>query len=210
MPQLGEIKKSPEIGKGNRSGRYVWQSCNECGKERWVQLSKVQGEWQPVSLRCNSCANKGKVKLGSLNPAWRGGHRIDKQGYIETKLYPDDFFFPMAKKSGYVMEHRLVLAKHLGRSLLPFEQVHHLGTRHLQGSREDKSDNRVENLELTTKNNHTKEHSKGYSKGFHDGFRKGYEDGKNLAFREMCGKDGFIKMTGKSYRQREKNDLPDK
>jgi HNH endonuclease len=58
---------------------------------------------------------------GSSNPAWNGGVRRDKQGYILVKC-PDH---PHTTKQGYVRQHRLVAEEMLGRYLLPTEVVHH-------------------------------------------------------------------------------------
>ena len=85
--------------------------------------------------------------IGNLSSSWRGG-RTKHQGYIYVHIYPDNRFYCMAQKGGWVAEHRVVMAQHLGRPLEPWEIVHHKGNKYPQGSIEDKGDNRIENLNL--------------------------------------------------------------
>jgi len=65
-----------------------------------------------------------------------------RDGYIYVKVYSDHPYFEMADKEGYITEHRLVVAQHLGRLLERSEPVHHKNS--------NKQDNRIENLELFT------------------------------------------------------------
>lgn len=74
--------------------------------------------------------------LGDHNSNWRGGRRIDKDGYVLIH-YPDH---PHCTRQGYVREHRLVMEASLGRYLLPKEVVHHLDDNH--------QNNAIENLKL--------------------------------------------------------------
>lgn len=76
------------------------------------------------------------VAGGATNTTWRGGRTITASGYVHV-MAPGH---PQADKHGYYEEHRLVMERHLGRILKPTEVVHHFN--------HDKSDNRIENLEL--------------------------------------------------------------
>lgn len=87
-------------------------------------------------------------KKGENNPAWIGGRRLFN-GYI--LVYQPEHPHPNGGgRNNCVFEHRLVMEKHLGRFLTKKEIVHHVNG--------IKTDNRIENLELTTPSKHIKEH----------------------------------------------------
>ena len=160
MPILGETTRRNILNPDCQDhGLLVWLGCENCGKERWVRI--VKGKPYRNNL-CQSCSQRGEH-----SGCWKGGRFKDKSnGYVLIKLQPDDFFYPMQTGMGYVFEHRLVMAKHLGRCLQSWEWVHHKNG--------IKDDNRIENLELTTKGNHSRQHGKGYR----DGYAKGLQDGR--------------------------------
>ncbi len=184
MSTLGEIREANELGYSGHAKR-LWSACEECGKERW---QRIKAKGMPEFKLCNACARRGersyiwgkKGKLshnwgrkGGKSANWKGG-RSYKDGRARIYLYPDDFFYPMANpKVHYVYEHRLVIARYLGRLLQPWEIVHHKNG--------DKDDNRIENLELSTRGAHTCSHNKGYK----DGYNQGYYDGKDKRIREL-------------------------
>ena len=73
---------------------------------------------------------------------WKGGRCVNSQGYI--LIYKPDH--PFSNTRGYVREHRLVMEENIGRYLEPNEAVHHING--------NKSDNRIENLQLMTHSQH--------------------------------------------------------
>ena len=94
-----------------------------------------------------------KAQIGSKSWAWADGRSKTTKGYILIKNHNH----PFRDKQNYVLEHRLVMEKILGRYLYPDEIVHHKGTKYTIGSFEDRKDNRLKNLKLFP---NKKEHSK--------------------------------------------------
>jgi hypothetical protein len=118
-----------------RDGQRVPIKCARCGHEYVTFASTVRNE--VFTGMCRSC-----VHTGTNSTTWKGG-RVMKHGYVYVKVYPGEpFYDEMANNMGYIAEHRLVLAQHIGRPLKRTEVVHHKNS--------DKTDNRIENLELYT------------------------------------------------------------
>lgn len=87
-------------------------------------------------------------RRGPNHPLWNGGQHFTKAGYIKI-LRPDD---PQADSKGYVLEHRVVARQLVGGRLLRSEENVH----HKNGV---KTDNRLENLEILTREEHTSIHT---------------------------------------------------
>lgn len=75
----------------------------------------------------------------------KGKHKTSG-GYIEVKVDKDSVFYPMANSKGFILEHRLVMARKLGRCLRPAEVVHHKNHK--------RDDNSEHNLVLEDKSDH--------------------------------------------------------
>ena len=163
-----EIRTGTELqltGKYNPGAQYKWLSCIKCGNERWVALKK---DGTPVSIYCKQCGPSGE-----LSSSWKGGRLITNWGYVQVLLPKGDFYLPMARTNRTMFEHRLVMARYLGRCLQPWEKVHHKNG--------IKDDNRIGNLELTMLGSHSISHSKGYR----DGYAKGLADGRDAQTEEL-------------------------
>ena len=94
---------------------------------------------------------------GERNRAWKGGVTYFRthgnySGVKYVRCPPE--WLSMARKDGYVMEHRLIVARAIGRPLIRSEAVHHRN--------HDPTDNREENLTLFASNRDHKLHEHGH------------------------------------------------
>lgn len=95
-------------------------------------------------LRKHGIETDTRHAKGDRHGNWNGGKHVSKYGYTLIRVSNDSPYFSMCNNAGYAMEHRLVMAQHLGRPLDKIETVHHIN-----GNR---SDNRIENLQLRVGN----------------------------------------------------------
>ncbi len=112
---------------------YSQHAIGEALGAHQIIVSRVmsENEIQPFRL--------GILK-GEKHGSWKGGRHVTASGYYEVWLDAQDPMASMRTRMGYVLEHRLVLARKLGRPLARNETVHHING--------DRQDNRLENLQL--------------------------------------------------------------
>ncbi len=81
------------------------------------------------------------ARRGEKSPTWKGGKTRSRKGYVVLRNDGDVIF-----------EHRAIMEAHIGRKLTDDEVVHHING--------DKTDNRLENLQLMTRGEHSTMHNK--------------------------------------------------
>lgn len=131
-------KRASELGKPVSKSRDPWyypHLCSMCGELVWHQR-------KDLNRVCSKCQYKvRRTRSGEDHPNWKGGRYLRVDGCYAVQVPKDSPYRSMAfDRWGYALEHRLVVAKSIGRCLRIDEVVHHVNG--------DKGDNRIANSEL--------------------------------------------------------------
>jgi hypothetical protein len=141
--------------------KFDWSDLNTLYNEKMLtqsEIAELKGcgmsaviRWmhrQGIKTRSKSESNRLCYQRGRWGgPRKEVNIRRKPNGYLFLRLYSDHPYYSMVNHDKVVLIHRLVMAQHLGRPLLPSEQVHHIN-----GVRDD---NRVENLKLVSADEHS-------------------------------------------------------
>lgn len=111
------------------------------GKNNYFYGKKLKGEDNSFYKHTHSIETRKKMS------ASKPRRYVDGNGYVRI-LKPEH---PFHDNRGYVKEHRLVIEGYLGRYLRKDELIHHIN--------ENKSDNRLSNLQKMSKVEHMRHHN---------------------------------------------------
>jgi len=134
-----------------RSGRFQMPRDPEkakARKKRYLDRKKVE-KYGPDSIGRNMSGRHGNHARGQRNGRWNAdGRMLNEDGYVKIRVGRDH---PLSDPNGYAYEHLVVWCAAGNKRPGVDETLHH--------KNDDKTDNRLSNLELLTRPNHARIHA---------------------------------------------------
>lgn len=148
--QCGKDFRVPNNAIARGGGRYCSLACSGRAKSEAGGQAEYSCEMCGSTFRRTPRLNRTPrfCSRSCKARSTKGNSFIDKKGYVHVWL-PDH---PMANSTGYVLEHRLIVSRQLGRALRADEHIHHVD--------ENPANNAPENLQVVTPEEHRRIHNR--------------------------------------------------
>lgn len=114
--------------------------------EQGKSMRQLAKEFQCSKRTISNILKRNNCKPRKVGVPYRGGKQ-NVSGYTYVRVPSESCYHVMVNSTGYVAQHRLVMAKHLKRPLKKHETVHHL-----DGNR---SNNSIKNLQIRSSSHGT-------------------------------------------------------
>lgn len=142
-------------------------TCPDCMAERWFPLGLLHQQLKrdDYSGRCKACGQAFSRIQTAKTKQFKGGRRRVACGYIAlspcfAKIDEVPMFTAMRNKGNFVLEHRWVMAKYLGRPLTSRECIDHMDG--------NKANNAIDNLRIYVKGKNQPGSGNGYGTYYHE------------------------------------------
>ena len=128
-----------------RSKPKIDIECETCGQHFFVNAYRAEHN-RPRWCSKDCMVVWQRTQTGPKSPKWQGGTKRHSRGYV-LECCPEH---PRADRSGYVLQHILVVERHLGHPIPTGYEVHHKD--------EVRDNNILSNLEVLTPKEHRSRH----------------------------------------------------